>query len=144
MGCLQIFSDKSQSDRSQISLSACSLELYTLHVTLFNIDEKRSRQLIVKGNTIFAFLPIFMQVEKTFASADEDLGNKNEKITKVMSLETLHELIEFSMIPLLDAAVRGMASTSIDGKKYLVHLLLTSYFADLTETEDLLELKRGL
>lgn len=69
-------------------------------------------------NSIVAYSPAFKQRDNTFASAEEDLGNKNENIAKVMSLETLHKLIEFSLMSLLNAAVRGMAATSNDEEQY--------------------------
>lgn len=79
-------------------------------------------------------------MKNILASTDEGLVNENEKIKKVMSSEMLHELIEFSLMPLLDAVERGMAATSNDDKQYHDHFLLTSCIAGLPETEDLLEL----
>lgn len=60
-----------------------------------------------------------------------------------MSLNSLNVFVKFLLIPQLGAAVRDTSAKWNDAKAYFVHLVPTSYFADLTKTKGLLRLKHG-
>lgn len=67
VGAVQLFSDK-----SQVSLSAGALRIYSFHATLPNLTERSQRSLSINRNTLFACLP------ESFTTAEEN-GSGLEK-----------------------------------------------------------------
>lgn len=53
-------------------------------------------------------------------------------------------LLKLCFAPLADIAMKGMQCQTKNDKRVLLHLMLTSFVADIPKTKDLLVLKRGL
>ncbi|NJK52916.1 MAG: hypothetical protein HC936_08975 [Leptolyngbyaceae cyanobacterium SU_3_3] len=135
VGCVQLYSDKSQT-----SLKAGGLTFYPLHITLMNFSEKIRRLQIMSGATVLGYLP----VEFHSSSSDNLQANSKSKGQfRVGALRALHECIELCLMPLAEKAQCGHACRTKCGTCIKVHFALTSYIADIPETEDLLGIKRG-
>lgn len=64
-------------------------------------------------------------------------------LSKVDKLRSLHTNIESFLKPLLMIAKTELTGSTKTGQKILLHLLLASNVADLSEIEDLLGMKRS-
>lgn len=141
VGCLQFFSDKSQT-----SLSAGAFKFYPIHVTLLNFTEGARRSHICEGRTLFAYLPVTFCGCDCSTDAGIDLCKcraKEKRVKRVDFLEALHDSINFSVEPLARTALSGMPSVTLDGIHLRMHLVVSSYLCDTPEAEDLLAVKRG-
>lgn len=139
IGCLQIFSDKSQT-----SLKAGSLVFYPLHVTLLNFTEEWRRAHITSGRTITSYLPVTFSAEGDSHTVQLRVGCKWKSFPRIQVLRALHESVERSLDPLAYVARKGIAAKSTDRRAYVFHILLCSYLSDIPEAEDMLGVKRGV
>lgn len=141
IGCLQLFSDKSQT-----SLSAGAFKFYPIHITLLNFTETTRRKHICDGRTVFAYLPVNFSRCDCSAEADPDqckCDNKQKKFKRVDFLQSLHESIHFALQPLLRTALTGISALTSERFHIRLHFIISSYLCDTPEAEDLLAVKRG-
>lgn len=57
------------------------------------------------------------------------------------TLQVLHESVECSLEKWLSTVVSGFTAILFDGIKYLFHIMIESYIADIPEAEDVFSLK---
>lgn len=117
------------SDKSQASLKPDAFTFYPLHITMFNFPEYIRRNLIVKGMTTVAYLPI------AFSSTEME-GNyyaeRSERLSMVQ--KTISKVLE----PLTSRAEVGFPCQTNDNVKLHCHFAIANYCADIPEAKDML------
>lgn len=129
VGCLQIYSDKTQK-----SLSASSNSFYPLYVTLLNFIKHMRRRLIVLGSTEVEYLP------RSYSDSGSATKQKDKRIANVAILQ---QFIIYVMTPLVECALNGLQCIKKGEWTFSLQLMTPSYVADIPEAENLLSVKRG-
>lgn len=101
VGCQQIFSDK-----TQVSLSAESLQFYVLHVSFLNFSKERRRKLVSNGNFV-AYFPFKFETRNVFFSQHSTVADDSNYMSKMKELNALHASIEILLRLLLMVFEKG-------------------------------------
>lgn len=128
VGCLRIYSDKSQT-----SFTASPFVLYLIHITVFNFTKDQRRKQIVLSALLPGYLP---------AGYSEDDHQMRRKTEKSMQLPKLHHCVNYVLKPLLECAVERILSETSNNGYLLLYLMIASYVADLPKSKDFLSVKR--
>lgn len=141
IGCLQLFSNKSET-----SLSSGAFIFYPMNSTLLNFTEKTRPDHISNYLTVFAYLPIRFDSTQNDNESDSRgpyLGNKH-KSGRVSIFRSLHHSVEYFMEPLSRCTLPGMSSLTADYFPIRLHMLLSSYLSDILDSEDMISVKRSV
>lgn len=84
--CLQLISD-----RSEISLSAGSLQLFALHVPILNFFKEQRRMLASNGKTVIAYQLLKFESKNTTPIQKSAVADGFSYVTKVKKLNALYD-----------------------------------------------------
>lgn len=116
-------------------------------MTFLNFLKEQHRRYITACRTNCAYFSVDFKKEgdDNMNSADgfKRPAGHYTRTSRILVLKALYESIELSLEGLAQCAIHGLKCTSTDGSEILFHILLTSYFADIHECEDMLSIKWG-
>lgn len=116
--CLQIFSDKSLT-----LMSAVSLHFYFPHVALPNFTKTAFRQHVMNGNTIVVYLRTeFSQPGPSHESVPKS-HTQRKSTFRLRTIKAFHESIKLSLGPLYSTAHKGLARQSRQRRKVLLYII---------------------
>lgn len=131
---------------SHVSMSAGSLISYPFHITLFNFKEDIGRSQTLSKMNICTYLSVRFDVENCSllqsSSQNHDPIEKHRIQSRVLTLQTLHQSINFRLENVEEATLKGLPCRTLDNEGVFFHLILTLYITDIPKCEDFLSIKR--
>lgn len=128
MGCLQIYSSKSQTLKS-----ASLFAVYPIHIALLSFTETIKQKQIVSSASLATCL--------LFGYSGGDHGTR-KKWKEVCSWQICNTA-SIMYCSLLRNVLSGLLCKTSDNGYFLLHLVIVSYVTDIPESEDLLSVKRN-
>lgn len=140
IGLLQILSDESQT-----KLQSDAFDFYPLHRTLLNFSKVKWREHFSKWRTVAACLPVSFDRSGTaekFCTGTYEV-RPTAKFGRVDSLSARHHNVEHVLLKISRVTMQRVFNSSSDKLLFRLHMLLTSYLADLPEADDMLGVERS-
>lgn len=110
---------------------------FLLHVILLSFSEEQRRVHIKSDWTVWAYLPVhFESTNWNKISGDHEVSMKREKKnskTREDVLWDLHESTHFSLNNVKRTDLNGFQCKTVGNHHILIHLMLSSYIADIPE-----------
>ncbi len=122
------------SDASKTSLSASAKTFHPLHVILMNFTEGYRRQVVTRGESIFAYLP-------TELTASEDAHDSQKRGQEMHAL--FHEAIRVALKRLSEKMLRGLVVRDGQGIPRTMHIVLAGYITNIPEGKLIAGTKQG-
>lgn len=113
LGCLQIFNGKSLS-----SMSAGTLQLYFLHVTLLNLPETGLRRHIMNCDTSVVSVRIRFRLSGPSHESVQRSHTQRNSIARLRTLKEFHESIDTGSTPLKNIAFKGLPFNHVKARRY--------------------------
>lgn len=111
--------------------AASSYSFYPLHVTFPNFSKCVRHIPNVAGSTVAAFLPM------RYSSSGSATTQRNKGIR---NMAILHQCINYVIAPLAECPLNGVQCIKEDGKTILLHLMITSFVADISNAKNRLSI----
>lgn len=118
------------------------MRFFPFHLKLVKIPEEQRRQLTEQGLTVLAYFSVsFCRKQESFKTSTDRMKGFHG-LNKNHQLKALHDYSEACLHLLVECAMSGLTCETSDKKILKKRLLLTSYVTDISDTEDLLSMKR--
>ncbi|KAE9389582.1 hypothetical protein BT96DRAFT_760384, partial [Gymnopus androsaceus JB14] len=112
------------SDKAQLTNFSGGKAAYPVYLTIGNLPKALRRKPSAQACVLIAYLSVIKPVKKKGVS---------KKKLRLRNYELFHRSMAEVLSPLKEAGLKGEVMTSGDGKRRMVHPIISSYVADYPE-----------
>lgn len=121
-------------DKPRTLWSASPFALYPIYIIILHLQGNTRQKQIVSSSFLVAYLPV--------GCTASDHGTRR-KLKRSLQLENLHCFVNYVLEQLAKGTREGLLRKTSDYRYLLLHVMIASYVADISESENLSSVKRG-